>query len=154
MALSTSDTVLCKLFQARVRSFLTIQNNSFGFIEDVVFFMYKYNPSDYFDNWTRNTVFPSYFEWKRIVKSRVAAHENNAGTEYASVHQDVKILNKTFSCMANNEFWKIVARIPDLAFKRNLQIRPASHYLTPVVSCGPQSWTCLKVFLGNWFLRL
>ena len=55
MALSTSDTVLCKLFQARVRSFLTIRNNSFGFI---------------------------------------AAHENNAWTEYASVHQDMEILNK------------------------------------------------------------
>ena len=37
VALSTSDTVLGKLFQARVRSFLSIQNNSFGFIKDVVF---------------------------------------------------------------------------------------------------------------------
>ena len=43
MALSTSDTVLCKLFQARVGNFLTIQNNSFGFIKDVVFFMHKYS---------------------------------------------------------------------------------------------------------------
>ena len=123
MALSTSDTVLCKAFLARVRSFLTIQNNLFGFIKDVVFFMHKYSLSDYLDNWTRNRIFPSYFDWKRIVKSRIAAHENNAWTEYASVHQDIEILDKTFSCMANNEFWEIVYRIPDLAFKRNLQIR-------------------------------
>ena len=123
MALSTSDTVLCKLFQARVRSFLTIQNNSFCFIKDVVFFMHKYSLSDYFDNWTRNRIFPSYFDWKRIVKSRIATHENNAWTEYASMHQDIEILNKTFSCMANNEFWEIVDRVPDLAFKRILQIR-------------------------------
>ena len=75
-----------------------------------------------FDNWNRNTIFPSYFDWKRIVKSRIAAHENNAWTEFASVHQDIEILNKTFSCMTNNEFWEIVDRIPDLAFKRNLQI--------------------------------
>ena len=40
MALSTSNTVLCKLFQARIRSFLTIQNNLLGFIKDVVFFMH------------------------------------------------------------------------------------------------------------------
>ena len=40
-----------------------------------------------------------------------------------SVHQDIEILNKTFSCMTNNEFWETVDRIPDLAFKRNLQIR-------------------------------
>ena len=52
MALSTSDTVLCKLSQARVRGFLTTQNNSFGFVKDVVFFMHKYSLSDYFDNWT------------------------------------------------------------------------------------------------------
>ena len=123
MALSTSDTVLCKLFQARVRSFLTIQNNSFGFIKDVVFFMHKYSLSDCFDNWTRNRLFPSHFDWKRIVKSRIAAHENNAWTEYASVHQDIEILHKTFSCVTNNEFWEIVDRIPDLAFKRTLQIR-------------------------------
>ena len=123
MALSTSDTVLCKLFQARIRSFLTIQNNSFGFIKDVVFFMHKYSLSDYFDNWTGNRIFPSYFDWKRIVKPRIAAHENNAWTEYASVHQDIAILDKTFSRMTNNEFWEIVDRIPDLAFKRNLQIR-------------------------------
>ena len=88
MALSTSDTVLGKLFQARVRSFLSIQNNSFGFIKNVVFLMHKYSlsVSDYFDNWTRNKIFPSYFDWKRIVKSRIAAHENNAWTEYASIH--------------------------------------------------------------------
>ena len=86
MALSTSDTVHGKLFQARVRSFLSIQNNSFGFIKDVVFLMHKYSLSDYFDNWTRNKIFPSEFDWKRIVKSRIAAHENNAWTEYASMH--------------------------------------------------------------------
>ena len=85
--------------------------------------MHKYSLSDYFDNWTRNRIFPSYFDWKRIAKSRIVAHENNAWTEYASVHQDVETLDKTFSCMANNEFWEIVDRIPDLAFKRNLQIR-------------------------------
>ena len=39
------------------------------------------------------------------------------------MHQDIEILDKTFSCMTNNEFWEIVDRIPDLAFKRNLQIR-------------------------------
>ena len=99
MALNTSDTVLCKLFQARVRSFLTIQNNSFGFIKDVVFFMHTYSLSDYFDNWTRNRIFPSYFDWNRTVKSRIAAHENNAWIEYASVHQDIETLDKTFSCM-------------------------------------------------------
>ena len=101
---------------------MTIQNNSFGFIKDVVFLMHKYGLSDYFVNWTKNTTFPSYFDWKRIVKSRIAAHENNAWTKYASVNQDIEILNKTFSCMTNNEFGEIVARIPDLAFKRNLQI--------------------------------
>ena len=39
------------------------------------------------------------------------------------MHQDIEILDKTFSCMTNNEFWELVDRIPDLAFKRNLQIR-------------------------------
>ena len=120
MALTTSDTVLTKFFQARIRRFLTIQNNSFCFVKRVVFFMHKYNLSDYFDSWTRNTIFPLYFDGKRIVKS---AHENNAWTEYASVHQDIEILNRTFSCMTNNEFWEIVDRIPDPAFKKNLQIR-------------------------------
>ena len=99
-----------------------IQNNLFGFIKDVIFLMHKYSLSDYFVNWTRNTTFPSYFDWKRIVKSRIAAHENNAWTEYSSVHQDIEILDKTFSSMTNNEFLEIVDKIPDLAFKRNLQI--------------------------------
>ena len=43
--------------------------------------------------------------------------------EYASMHEDIEILNKTFSCMTINEVWEIVDRTPDLAFKRNLQIR-------------------------------
>ena len=68
--------------------------------------MHKYNLSDYFDHWTRNTIFPSYFDWKRIVKSHKcnAAHKNNARTEYAFVHQDIELLNKTFSCVTDNEF--------------------------------------------------
>ena len=82
----------------------------------------KYSPSDYFDDWTRNTIFPSYFDWKRIVKSCIASHENNTRKEYAFVHQGIELLNKTFSCMTNNEFWEIVDRTLDLAFKRNLQI--------------------------------
>ena len=57
MALSTSDTVLCKLFQAALRNFLTMQNNSFGFMKDVVFLMHKYSLGDYFDNWTRTRYF-------------------------------------------------------------------------------------------------
>ena len=85
--------------------------------------MHRYSLSDYFDNWSRNATFPSYFDWKKIVKSRIAAYENNEWTEYASVHQDIEILNKTFSCMTSNEFWEIVDRIPDQVFKRNLQIR-------------------------------
>ena len=48
MTLSTSDNVLCKLFQDRVRSFLTIQNNSSGFIKDVAVLMHKYSLNDYF----------------------------------------------------------------------------------------------------------
>ena len=60
---------------------------------------------------------------RELLSLRIAAHENNAWTEYASVHQDIEILDKTFSCMTNNEFCEIVDRIPDLAFKRNLQIR-------------------------------
>ena len=66
----------------------------------------------------------------RELLSRIAAHENNAWTEYASEHQDIEILNKTFSCMTNNEFWEIVDRIPELAFKRNLQIRTILAYNT------------------------
>ena len=152
MALSTSDTVFGKLFQARVRSFLSIQNNSFSFIKDVVLLMHKYSLSDYFDNWTRNKIFPSYFGWKRIVKSRIAAHENNAWTEYASMHQDTEILNKTFSCMTINEFWEIVDRTPDLAFKRNLQIRLMGNfglqYEAPWLRKSGNS-TCLLCKNGN-----
>ena len=77
MAFSTSDTVLCKLFQARVRRFLTIQNNSFGFTKDVVFMMHKYSLSNYFDNWARNTIFHLYLDWTRIIKCHIVAHENN-----------------------------------------------------------------------------
>ena len=55
------------------------------------------------------------------VKSRIAAHENNTWTEYASLYQDIELLKKkAFSCMATNEFWEIVDRTPDLAFNRNL----------------------------------
>ena len=97
-------------------------------------------------------MFPSYFDWKRIVKSRIAAHENNAWTEYASVHQDIEILYKTFSGMTNNEFWEIVDRIPDLAFKRNLQIRLMGNfglqYGAPWLGKSGSS-TCLLCQDGN-----
>ena len=58
--------------------------------------MHKYSLSDYFDNWTRNTIisFPILLGREFL---NLAAHENNAQTEYAFVHQDIEILNKTFS---------------------------------------------------------
>ena len=51
--------------------------------------------------------------------------------------------------MINNEFWEIVDRIPDLAFKRNLQIRLMGNF-------GLQYWApwlwksgCLLCNNGN-----
>ena len=91
--------------------------------------MHKYSLRDYFDNWTKDTIFLSYFDWRELLNlSLRPMHDNDAWTEYASVHEDIEVLNKTFSCMINNEFWETVDRIPDLTFKRNLQIRPMATF--------------------------
>ena len=110
--------------------------------------MHKYRPSDCFDNWTRSTIFSSYFDWKSIVKSCIAAHENNAWTEYASVHQDIEILNKTFSCTSNNTLWEIVDRTPDLAFKKIANMANGQIWLTIKAlwfgNSGSSTWLLCK----------
>ena len=95
-----------------------IQSNYFGFIKDVVFLMHKCNLITLITGLETRYFLNSYFDWKRIVKSRIAASGNNAWTKYGSVHQDIEILNKIFSCMTNNQFRKIVDRTSDLAFKK------------------------------------
>ena len=68
-------------FSGSRQEFLDDTGNSLGFIKDVEILMHKYSLNDYFDNWNRNTILPSYFNWKRIVRSRITAHENNAWAE-------------------------------------------------------------------------
>ena len=62
---------------------------------------------------------------RKIIKfcGVILFHLNSDGTPPPRTPPPPPPPNKTFSYMTNNEFWEIVDRIPDLAFKRNLQIR-------------------------------
>ena len=81
--------------------------------------MHKYSLNDYFDTWTKNKYFLRILVGRELFNLALRSMKIIHG-ESASRYRNSK---KTFQCMTNHEFWEIVDRTPDLAFKKNLQIR-------------------------------
>ena len=63
--------VVRNLFQIRSQSFVDPNIVSLGDLPSICEALHKYELFNYFESWFSNSVFPSYAQWKAVVKSKM-----------------------------------------------------------------------------------
>ena len=70
-------SVVRKLFDTRVKSFFDVSIVSLGVLPSLSDALTKYDLFSYFDQWVRDSSFPTYVAWKNIVRRKIREFEAN-----------------------------------------------------------------------------
>ena len=74
-------------------------------------------------SWFFNSVFPSYAQWKTIVKSKIKVFEENAWSAFFLEHPSFDFAKSCLELVPPQKFWSISSYYPDLVCRLYLQIR-------------------------------
>ena len=99
------------LFQCRVESYFDTNVTSTG----VLF--------HHFESWYNSSTFPSYENWKRIVRDRIRVFENDAWLQFCDNHPDIHTIQTCFENISPPDFWSLADEYPDLVTRLHTQPR-------------------------------
>ena len=74
----------------------------------------KYDLLQYFGSWSNDFTFPSYTDWKRIVRDKIQVFERDAWSQFCDSHPDMHVAQICFGMMSIQQFWSIADEYPDL----------------------------------------
>ena len=63
--------VVRNLFQIRSQSYFDANSVSLGVLPGICEALHKYRLFSYFDSWFSDSVFPTYSQWKSIIKTKI-----------------------------------------------------------------------------------
>ena len=78
--------VVRNLFQIRCQNIFDPNIVSLGVLPSICEALHKYELFNYFESWFSNSVFPSYTQWKAVVKSKIKVFEENAWSAFVLEH--------------------------------------------------------------------
>ena len=85
--------------------------------------MNKYELFNYFESWFLNSVFPSYTQWKAVVKSKIKVFEENGWSAFLLEHPSFDFAKSCFELVPPQKFWSISSYYLDLVCCLHVQIR-------------------------------
>ena len=106
--------VVKSLFLTRVESYFSSNYPSTGVISSFCDALRKYDLLQFLESWHSLSIFPSYTEWKSIVKSRVRMHESDIWDEFCIKHPGVLVAQAFYKNVTSDQFWSIADLFPDL----------------------------------------
>ena len=83
----------------------------------------KYDLFHHFESWYNSFTFPSYENWKRIVRDRFQVFENAAWRQFCDNHPDIHIIQTCFENISSPDFWSLADEYPDLVTRLHKQAR-------------------------------
>ena len=115
------------LFDSRTKSFFDSDISSLGVLpsiaESEAESLKKFDRFYYFETWYNNSIFPTYPNWKDIVRDSIIDFEKSVWHSYCDTHPEMQIAS---SCLANVtpfHFWSLADHFPglvDCMFKLDL----------------------------------
>ena len=81
----------------------------------------KYDLFRNFELWLNNSTFPTYTDWKRMVRDWI--FESEAWSQFCDSHPDMHVAQTCFGNMSNQQFWSIADEYPDLGTRLHTQAR-------------------------------
>ena len=79
------------LFSSRVDSFFDANVTSPGVLPSTYDSLYKYNLFHYLELWFREFIFPTYTNWKTIVKTEILEREADDWFRFCNDHPSVRV---------------------------------------------------------------
>ena len=123
--------VFRNLFQIRSQSYFDANIVSLGVLPSISEALYKFS---YFDSWFSDSVFPTYSQWKSIVKTKIRQFEVNTWKNFVIAHPSYKLSETCLDLVSPQMFWSISNQYPDLVTRLHVQIKPRSN--DPNFSCN------------------
>ena len=111
------------LFQCRVESYFNTNVTSAGVLLSVSESLVKYDLFHHFESWCNSSTFPSYENWKRIVRDRIRVFEKDAWLQFCDNHSDINIIQTCFENLSPPDFWSLADEYPDLVTRLHTQAR-------------------------------
>ena len=114
----------CNLFQIRSQSYFDANTVFSGVLPSICEALHKYGLFSYFDSWFSDSVFPTYSQWKSIVKTKIREFEVNTWKNFVIAHPSYKLAETCLDFVVSPQmFWSISNQYPDLVTRLHVQIR-------------------------------
>ena len=111
------------LFSSRLDSFFDANITSRGVLATICDSLHKYNLFHYLELWFRESTFPTYSNWKTIVKTKILEKEANDWFRFCSDHPSMRVAQTCLESISPYQFWSIADHYPDLVSRLHVQIR-------------------------------
>ena len=111
------------LFSSRLDSFFDANITSWGVLATICDSLHKYNLFHYLELWFRESTFPTYSNWKTIVKIKILEKEADDWFHFCSDHPRMRVAQTCLENIPPYQFWSIADHYPDLVSRLYVQIR-------------------------------
>ena len=111
------------LFLSRVDSFFYASITPRGFLPSICDSLYKYNLFHYLESWFIESIFPTYTNWKTIVKTKILEKEVDNWYLFYIHHHRMRVAQACLENISPDQFWSIADLYPDLVRHLHVQIR-------------------------------
>ena len=111
------------LFSSRLDSFFNANITSRGVLATICDSLHKYNLFHYLEVWFRESIFPTYSNWKTIVKTKILEKEADDWFRFCSDHPSMRVAQTCLENISPYQFWSIADRYPDLVCRLHVEIR-------------------------------
>ena len=111
------------LFSSRLDSFFDANITSLGVLTTICDSLHKYNLFHCLELWFRESTFPTYSNWKTIVKTKVLEKEADVWFRFFSDHPSMRVAQTCLENISPYQFWSIADYCPDFVSRLHVQIR-------------------------------
>ena len=111
------------LFQCGAESYFDTNVTPAGVLPSISEALVKYDLCHHFESWYNSSTFPSYENWKRVVRDRIQVFENDAWLQFCNNHPDMHIIQTCFENISSSAFWSLADEYPDLVTHLHTQAR-------------------------------
>ena len=111
------------LFSSRVDSFFDANITSRGVLPSICDSLYKYNLFHYLELWFSESIFPTYTNWKTIVKTKILEKEVDNCYPFCIHHPSKRVAQACLENISPDQFWSIVDLYLDHVRHLHVQIR-------------------------------